>query len=205
MVSLVETVKPIHTMMRGYRAGKAEKLIDPTLTMTMLDVGGTCGMGGEWDALRSRFWSVVAVNLSPGPRGRKLANVREECGNGCNLPYANKSFDWVFSNATLEHVGNKTKQLQFCYEIRRIAKLGYFVSTPNASFPLDPHTYIPGYHWMRASWQKKVVRYAPGHMTEWQEQLRMVDRDEMQEFFPEATITTAGLGSNLIAFARYGR
>ncbi len=107
----------------------------------LLDVGGGPGIDGEFLGLYSSFSRVVAVNLDTQqfqvPTGIHVKKVKAD---GCDLPFESESFDWVFSNAVIEHVGNFKKQKQFADEIRRVAAKGYFVTTPNKFFPLEPHT-----------------------------------------------------------------
>jgi hypothetical protein len=156
--------------------------------------------------MRSHFLTVRVINLNPPPQKDqerpRAWNVSVDRGDGCSLPYVDGQFDWVFSNATLEHVGGTLRQWCFCREMMRVAKIGYFLSTPNYAFPIDPHTYIPGYHWMGPALQKKVVRFAPGFMDQWQAELRLVSKTELKSYFPWGNVFTASGGSNLVAFGR---
>ncbi len=45
------------------------------------------------------------------------------------LPFKDKSYDIVFSNSVIEHVGNLEKQKQFADEVQRVGK-SYFIQTP---------------------------------------------------------------------------
>lgn len=60
-------------------------------------------------------------------------------GDACCAPqYPDKSFDVVFSNSVIEHVGDDEKQAQFALEVRRIGK-SYWVQTPSKYFPIEAH------------------------------------------------------------------
>jgi len=78
--------------------------------------------------------------------------------------FADRSFDWVFSNAVIEHVGGIEEQRKFASEISRVARCGYFVTTPNKFFPIEPHTLLPLYQFLPERWQRKVVRISPYYM-----------------------------------------
>jgi SAM-dependent methyltransferase len=59
--------------------------------------------------------------------------------DGNHFPFSARSFDIVWSNAVLEHVGQKAKQVLFLKEIKRVGK-NAFITTPNRYFPIEIHT-----------------------------------------------------------------
>lgn len=63
------------------------------------------------------------------------------------FPFADNQFDWVFSNAVIEHVGNKTDQLLFINEMLRVGESVFF-TTPNKWFPIESHTNVFFLHWL---------------------------------------------------------
>jgi ubiquinone/menaquinone biosynthesis C-methylase UbiE len=95
--------------------------------MSLLDCG--CGTGSITLGLAERVapGQVVGVDRAPGliDMARALAadrgatNVRFEVADVYTLPFHNASFDAVFENALLEHVGDPIKALR---EIRRVLK-----------------------------------------------------------------------------------
>lgn len=62
------------------------------------------------------------------------------------FPFEDNSFDWVFSNAVVEHVGLDHDQLRFINEMLRVGR-NVFFTTPNKYFPIEPHTHVPLIHW----------------------------------------------------------
>lgn len=66
------------------------------------------------------------------------------------FPFKDKKFDWVFSNAVVEHVGNHDDQLLFINEMMRVGK-NVFFTTPNKYFPVDSHTNAFFRHWFHES------------------------------------------------------
>lgn len=199
---VLNATRPIHARLRAGRSRMAVEIMQPSASMSLLDVGGAPGVGGEFDTLRSSFGKVVVINLDPGCKGRLAPNVTFEVADGCGLPYPDQSFDWVFSNAVLEHVGERAKQERFAREIQRVARIGYFVATPNRHFFLDPHTYLPFYHLLPDRAQTLAVPFSLGHMRQW-EPLGLVSARDLREMFPSAKIVASGpFRMNLAAYER---
>ncbi len=71
--------------------------------------------------------------------------------DGLNLPFLDASFDFVFSNAVIEHVGGEFEQLKFVMEHNRVGKNWVF-TTPNRLFPIESHTQVLFVH-MRRGWK----------------------------------------------------
>src|SRR3979411_1237179 len=116
--SVIRMGRPVHKILRGRKLDLFFRLIHHSSNSTLLDVGGGTGVDSEFVPLYRAFQNVTVVNLTP-PQSelRSLPNVRHEIADGCRLPYESKSFDWVFSNAVLEHVGSGERQRQFSDEI----------------------------------------------------------------------------------------
>lgn len=89
--------------------------------------------------------------------------------DGKIFPFRDNEFEWVFSNAVIEHVGSTEDQLFFLNEMLRVAK-NVFFTTPNKFFPVESHTnalflhWLPGnafYHWCAANqpyWTKDNLK-----------------------------------------------
>jgi hypothetical protein len=169
---------------------------------TLLDVGGATGISLEFVPLYRAFRDVAVVNLTAPPLSEvSLPNVRYDIADGCSLPYPAKSFDWVFSNAVIEHVGGQHRQQQFADEIRRVARKGYFVTTPNRSFPIEPHALLPFYQFLPESLQRKVVRFSPGYLKHYEE-IHLLSARRLRQLFPDAIIRSTGfplVGTSLVA------
>jgi ubiquinone/menaquinone biosynthesis C-methylase UbiE len=199
---IFKAADPIHTRLRAQRSRMAIEIMQPASSMSLLDVGGSAGFSGEYNDLRSLFRRVVVVNLDPQNARALQPNVEFEVADGCALPYPDESFDWVFSNAVIEHVGDRRKQEAFAREIQRVARLGYFVATPNRHFFLDPHTYFPFYHVLPEGMQRVAIHFSFGHMKQW-EPLRVLSAAELRQMFPSAEVKSIGpLGTNLVVHGR---
>jgi len=102
------SVQPIHHRFRSDNARQFISLLSTRQTGRLLDVGGGTGMNGEFITLYQGFDSVTVANLDPphhdagGPY-----NIRIVKADGRFLPFSDKSFDWIFSNAVIEHIGNR--------------------------------------------------------------------------------------------------
>ena len=78
-------------------------------------------------------------------------------GDGCNNQLKDNTFDIVYSNATIEHVGSHNNQKLFISECVRVAKKNIFITTPNRYFPLDFHTKIPFIHFLPKKIHRKIL------------------------------------------------
>ena len=194
------SVQPIH---HRFRSGKAEQFLSLLSTREpgrLLDVGGGTGMNGEFTPLYQRFDSVTIANLNPPDHDTQGPyNLRIVQADGCSLPFADKSFDWVFSNAVIEHVGSWDDQRQFAAEIRRIALRGYFITTPNLYFPIEPHALLPLYQFYPERLKPVALRVSPGYMKE-VEHIELLTKKKLQVLFPEARVQHVNFASALIAF-----
>ena len=84
--------------------------------------------------------------------------------DGCALPFRDASFDVVFSNSVIEHVGDAASQARFAAEVRRVGS-AYWVQTPNRRYFLETHLLTPFVHWLPPAWQARLLRH--GSVWEW--------------------------------------
>ena len=75
------------------------------------------------------------------------------------LPFADREFDVVFSNAVLEHVGGREQRRRFVGEALRVG-CDAFISVPNRWFPVEHHTGVPLLHFWPALY-RRAVRATP--------------------------------------------
>jgi ubiquinone/menaquinone biosynthesis C-methylase UbiE len=117
----------------------------------ILDIGGTPDC---WELIDER----PRVTLLNTPRAK--ADLRGAAvwvaGDGRSLPFRDRSFDIVFSNSVIEHVGDAASQARFAREVARVGR-SYWVQTPNRWFPVEQHLLTPIVHWLPAAWQRAIV------------------------------------------------
>jgi hypothetical protein len=116
----------------------------------ILDVGGTQDF---WESMgRGNLGDlrVTLLNLEAQPVSG--SNFESVAGDARDLSrYADGSFDVVFSNSVIEHLGpGFADQQLMADEIRRVAQR-YFVQTPNRHFPIEPHFLTPGFQFLPVS------------------------------------------------------
>jgi SAM-dependent methyltransferase len=138
----------------GQRARRRRTLeflreFNPQPQHRILDVGGS----EEYWAKVDRPLRITLLNLE---RERTRARYQwqnfesqvqfdSRVGDGCDLSeFETNSFDIVFSNAVIEHVGDDQRVAAFASEARRVGKR-FWVQTPARSFPIEAHTYLPFY------------------------------------------------------------
>jgi hypothetical protein len=201
---IVNWAEPLHVHLRRKKVERFLRLARATGNQTLLDVGGSPGMSGEFLPIYSAFRMVVMLNLRPSvqlPAGLRVALV---AADGCELPFEDSSFDWVFSNAVIEHVGGLDRQIAFASEIRRVARKGYFVTTPNKFFPIEPHTLFPLFQFMPKTWKQQVLDFCPRRPIDW-DNIKLLSSYELRKMFPEGRIISSGaplLPNSLVAFHR---
>jgi ubiquinone/menaquinone biosynthesis C-methylase UbiE len=179
--------------------------------MRILDVGGTTA---TWQLLEVRP-RVTILNM---PRAQERSADRFEfvSGDGCQLPFPDRSFDIAFSNSVIEHVGSAENQRRFAEEVRRVGK-GYWVQTPNRFFPIEQHLLTPVVHLLPRAWQRAIVprwtvwdwleRPTPDrrdfYVEHYLNSIRLLGRRQLARLFPDARISPArwaGLSKSLLAW-----
>jgi len=125
----------------------------------VLDVGGTLDIW-RLAPLRPR---LVILN-EPRAAEDSWTGVPVVFADGCALPFGDASFDVVFSNSVIEHLGDAENQARFAAEVRRVGR-AYWVQTPNRRYFLEPHLLTPFVHWLPRTWQARLVRW--GTVWEW--------------------------------------
>jgi hypothetical protein len=116
----------------------------------ILDVGGTQNFWEVMGHTNLRDLRVTLLNLETQPvSGSSFESVAGDARDLSRYPEA--SFDVVFSNSVIEHLGPTFgNQQRMANEIRRVGQR-YFVQTPNRHFPIEPHFLTPGFQFLPVS------------------------------------------------------
>lgn len=176
--SLRRAILPIHRRFREHKLKLFFDRLNPSPSDTLLDVGGDVGMSEEFKEFHGFFADVTTLNLAVRDPARLQNFVR---GDARDMPFPDKSFDRVFSNAVIEHVGTMEDMQRMAAEVCRVSSKGYFISTPNRLFPVDPHNYLPFKHYFSPSGSGWLLI---GPVT-------------LRRLFPAAEIVRLNLGSTL--------
>jgi methyltransferase family protein len=142
--------------------------MQPTAETTIVDVGVADAPFGEGEGQATTYnfleamypWRerITAVSVDELPRFRKaFPDIRTFQADGRDLPFADGEFDVAFSNAVVEHLGDRASQEAFVRELSRVAGR-VFVTTPNRLFPIDPHTLLPLVHWLPKRARERLLR-----------------------------------------------
>jgi SAM-dependent methyltransferase len=118
----------------------------------------------------------------PGPFVRADATER--------LPFDDGSFDLVYSSSVVEHIP-RARRAAFAAEVARVGR-GWWVQTPAFSFPVEPHALLPVAHWLPELARERYWRL--GVAGEWEPDLRLLRRGELERLFPGGTVVAERLG-----------
>jgi SAM-dependent methyltransferase len=146
----------------------------------VLDVGcGHLGLRGLEPALDITGVDLIHHADYPG------TFVRGDPADG--LPFDDQEFDLVYCSSVIEHVP-PPRRAAFAAEVRRVGR-GWFAQTPAYSFPLEPHSLLPGAHWLPVTLRRPYWRL--GAAGGWEE-ISLLRRAEMEELFGPARAERIG-------------
>ena len=129
--------------------------LHPTAETSVLDVGADELAFGEGNGCGTlNFFEEhypwperICTRAYDGSAFRKrYPGIRYVQGDACELPFGDGEFDIVFSNAVIEHVGDRERQRELVSEAVRVGRRAFM--TPNRRFPIEVHTRLPIVHWL---------------------------------------------------------
>jgi SAM-dependent methyltransferase len=142
--------------------------------MRVLDVGcGTLGLRAHEPGLDITGVDLVPRPTYPGPFVQADATQR--------LPFADGEFDLAYSSSVVEHVP-PAQRAAIAAEVRRVAR-GHYVQTPAYSFPIEPHSLLPGAQWLPVRLRRPYWRL--GAAGDWEE-ISLLRRGELEALFGPA-------------------
>jgi ubiquinone/menaquinone biosynthesis C-methylase UbiE len=179
----------------------------------ILDIGGTPEC---WDLIAER--PRLTLLNTPRAKDDLCGATSWVAGDGRALPFRDRSFDIVFSNSVIEHVGDAASQERFAREVVRVGR-AYWVQTPNRWFPVEQHLLTPVVHWLPKSWQRALVprftvwsavmRLSPErrrfYLEHYLSDVKLLGAAELAALFPSAVLIRerfCGWTKSLIAFRR---
>jgi SAM-dependent methyltransferase len=185
------------------------EIFSPDSETTILDVGVTNDTTQQesnyFEHLYPYPQRIVCVGTEDGSHlmqqypGLKYQSVEA----GKPLPFKDRQFDIVFSNAVLEHTGSREMQAKFLTEICRVGRQ-FFVTTPNRWFPVEHHTGLPFLHYLPARWFRSLVRHTSYRYWAEEHNLNILTARELRQILPVQgqveAVRLLGIPSNLIAY-----
>ncbi len=140
----------------------------------ILDVGsGSRGLIAQAPQL-----AITGVDLEPRP-DYPGPFVQANASDG--LPFADDAFDLAYCSSVIEHVP-PSQRAAFATELRRVAR-GWYVQTPAVSFPIEPHSLLPGAHWLPRRLRGRYWRLGAGSDID---EIRLLRRRELEALFGPA-------------------
>ena len=166
-------------------------------TVRILDIGGTVQ---HWRAMED-LWKDYTVDITVVNLDAEITDegpLHQRPGNACDMSqYPDLSFDIVYSNSVIEHVGHWSEMSLMGAEIERLAP-AYFVQTPNFGFPVEPHYRSLFFHWypeiIRAEMLLKRRHGFRGPYRDLNSAMRdvqsvnLLNGQQMQVLFPSGTL-----------------
>jgi len=159
---------------------------------TILDVGVTSdrtfGNSNYLESWHPYPEMITALGLDDASFLQGLyKGLRFVRGSGLNLPFAAKSFDHVHCSAVIEHVGSTENQRRLVLECTRVAKKGFFITTPNRWFPIEVHTSLPLLHWLPKRWHRSILAHFGYEFYSREENLNLMSAADLRRMAAELT------------------
>ena len=171
---LAAAAEPFARRARRRRHARFLALVAPTPAMRIVDVGcGALGLRALAPELDVTGVDVIARPGYPGPF------VRADAAEG--LPFGDGEFDLAYCTSVIEHVP-PARRAAFAAELRRVAR-GWYVQTPARSFPVEPHSLLPGAQWLPPRLRRAYWRLGASGV---QEDIELLSRGELEALFGPA-------------------
>lgn len=179
----------LHSRSRAKKQRLFLEYMRPSKGMRILNVGATGSATGlEMQFERNYAWPGRVTGGGPNmvevrDYRRSFSGVSAILFDGCALPFRDRSFDIVYSNAVIEHLTSE-QQRQFAGEVQRVG-WGWFITTPNRWFPVEPHYHLPFIQFLSQENQKAIAKRL-GKIP--YDQLDLLGRKRLRKLFPTSRI-----------------
>lgn len=157
---------------------------------TLIDVGATSDQNYAYSNFIEAWYphkdKITAVGVDDaGFLEAMYPGLRFVRASGLALPFPENHFDCAFSNAVIEHVGNRANQGLFLQELYRVARRGVCVTTPNRWFPVEFHTVLPVVHWLPRPLFSAAMRATGNAFFAEEEHLNLLGRTDIERLCQE--------------------
>lgn len=190
----VDAPGSIGERLRAARWERMGRLFPGIAGMEVVDLGGTAEM---WLRAPLRPRHVHLVNLEPHPEDLPGWITAENADvTDAGVAAGLGTYDLVFSNSTIEHVGGLSQRRRFAAAVEGLAPL-HWVQTPYRYFPVEPHFVAPGFQFLPLAARARLVRRwplthsRPGSAQEGMDAvigIELLSRTEMRYLFPRSEL-----------------
>ncbi len=179
-----------------------QEIISPQPQWRVLDVGFSDREYSPTDNYLEKYYpyprQVTALGTDrPREFCQRYPDIKAMQYDGRKFPFPDKSFDLVWSNAVLEHVGNFERQKLFLQEIKRVGRRA-FITTPNRNFPIEIHTRTPLLHFLPRPFFESYLKLT-GRRWATGDYMHLLTRSRL-----EALLAAAGINEYRIIMNRWG-
>ncbi len=184
---------------------------------SILDIGSTSDTGKSSNAFlhflkADKIVSVSDQEIMETTR-KQFPHIQFKKGDGLQLNFEGSSFDLVFSNAVIEHVGRLQNVEQFVREAVRVAKYRVVLITPNRWFPLETHTKLLFLHWIPAKYFRFLLKNIGMEFFSLEENLNLLSKSVLHsvlknqniENFNLSYLNFLGYPSNIVVTINLGQ
>jgi hypothetical protein len=194
-MNIHDIYRKVSPFFRKRRLDRFLQALSPQAEDRILDVGGY-----PWDwqgvAIESRLTILNIHELNTAAKGLE-DRYELVVGDGTKLIYADKTFDIVYSNSVIEHLGTSEKQKEFAAEVRRVGRK-LWIQTPARCFLIEPHLIAPLVHFFPKAIQRRLIRRftvwgwlrkpTAQQVEDFLSEVRLLNHREMVELFPDCEI-----------------
>jgi hypothetical protein len=149
-------MKPIKQLKQQVSTQNRKRKFDLALSYikendTIIDIGVDPTLGGNTNYFEK--WFTLQNKLTCLGVASDFTNFRKEFPkfeliefDGVNFPKFENKFDFAFSNAVIEHVGDYSSQVKWLSEVNKISNR-LLITTPNRWLPFETHSMTFFFHW----------------------------------------------------------
>jgi len=162
----------------------------------ILDIGG---FGNSFEILDKGFCEknkITILNIENVEVSNK--NIEFVLGDATDKGvFPENSFDLVYCNSVIEHVGDSEERKKLSENIRSWGH-NYFVQTPNYYFPVEPHFLMPFFQYLPVKFRAYLLnKFNLGYFTKEKDyadalktvsSVRLFKKKELTGLFPEGKI-----------------
>jgi hypothetical protein len=122
--------------------------IEPGSTVLLVGVAADPGVMGTSNVVELGLMAHTDATALVHDEGEPQLPCPWVRGSALDLPFDDQYFDYVVSNAVIEHVGGAEGAATMVSESRRVARKAVFHATPWRWSPVEVHTQLPLLHWL---------------------------------------------------------